>query len=77
MFKFYRHTLVAIVFIISLVGCAERNLNNISKDKVNAVNDGNKALILMQTTPIVPESGIFTKFEKMIEKGASIAEKEK
>ncbi|BFD45720.1 MAG: hypothetical protein DMENIID0002_03660 [Rickettsia endosymbiont of Sergentomyia squamirostris] len=67
MFTFYRSALLAIALMTLLAGCAERNLNVISRSKISTVNDGNKALILIQTTPIVPKGGIFVSFDKRIE----------
>ena len=67
MFRFCYVALLIITLTTLLGGCAERNLNNLSKGKIKEINNGSKALILFQTTLIVPEGGTFTSFDKRME----------
>ncbi|HJD60262.1 MAG TPA: hypothetical protein LFW20_06445 [Rickettsia endosymbiont of Omalisus fontisbellaquei] len=42
-----------IILVLALTGCAFKDQNRIDNDKINEVRRGNKAIILIQTTPIV------------------------
>ncbi len=57
MFKFYQSALLIITLTTFLVGCTGRNLN-LTKVEVEEINNGSKALIVVQTAVTIPDGTI-------------------
>ncbi|MCC2645991.1 MAG: hypothetical protein K0R02_56 [Rickettsiaceae bacterium] len=55
------------LILLFLTGCTGTNPNVINKNKLKSLNDGTKALILVQTTPIVSKGSLLYDRQKRIE----------
>ncbi|MCC8372301.1 MAG: hypothetical protein LN568_06225 [Rickettsia endosymbiont of Pseudomimeciton antennatum] len=62
------HTLLISILIVLVSGCVGKDYNKISTAGIDSVTDASKALILIQTTPIVPshnDKAIATEWENL------------